>query len=174
MNRIIIVLVFTFILFNSLLSQKTSLSDYQVGSIRYGSIIDSNIFRYHPLNHTEKLNHSSGEFITGYDGNCFEVPDSMVVYKFDSLIICVDQYNYIRSYEYTSSGYTTKRGIRIGDNYERVKAFYDCSCNIAGFGTELKDYEDRVIACCETEMKRGIVFYFTKGKLTRVFVGKEY
>jgi hypothetical protein len=100
--------------------------------------------------------------------------DSLVIYTLDSLTICTNNFGNIEYYFFSISAFKTKRGIHIGSSKEEVLKVYGTPSKFDQtyvFLDRLADEDDQ-LQYAASEGANGIVFFFSSGKVKRIFIGR--
>lgn len=137
------------------LGQVLSDSDFAVGKVSINDWVDSTSLSAilgNPVRVTRFT-----------DDHQYATPVTFITFDFDSVTICIGE-NGIQSIETISTSMLTRRGVRVGDTVEKVKALYGLPTN-----PSWSDCDGLCYFLHNSAL--GIDFETTDGRVVKIFVG---
>ena len=133
----------------SVYGQPLQKTDYTISEISLGSRADS-VYRHlgQPKTIDKTYNH-------------YTDPDSDLVFEYDSITVSLDHSGSVKSFGIIGDPYRTARGISVGTRPSDVLKRYG----------EPRDSDSSYAIYDESNIARGIIFYFDGGLTKRIYLG---
>ncbi len=96
------------------------------------------------------------------------------VFKCDSITLAFNDGNTIEYYVFTTTRLVTARGIRVGDSKEQLFKRYPHPTDDDQMRSydDLAPGEDELIEYGNSDDVNGIAFFFSKGRIRRIYIGR--